>query len=139
MAERPERKSFNERRKLALHEFRQQVIEARSQLSSLFLTMDNGEEYEIPHPMLVSDDAQKRLEIVQSGLDLDKDKEGSVITPWTINKKPADPLSTRTAKALLGDDLHAKFIAAGGHSNDIALAWEMLVEEQKEVSEADPK
>lgn len=139
MATRPVRKSFNERRKLSLNEFRQQVIEAQSQLASLFLEMPNGEEYEIPHPMLIGDDAQKRLEVVQSGEDLDKDDKGETIYPPKIDGKLAEPLTIRTARALLGDEGHAKFIAAGGHSNDITLAWQMLVREQKEIAEADPK
>lgn len=136
MATRP---SFNERRKLALADFRDQVIEQNSQLSSLFLVMPNGEEYEIPHPMLVSDDAQTRLEKVQSGLDLDRDEKGEIADPPTIKKKPAEPYTIRVAKALLGDDAHKKFIAAGGHSNDVTLAWQMLVKEHKETAEADPK
>lgn len=136
MADRP---SFNERRKLALADFREQVIEQNSQLSSLFLEMPNGEEYEIPHPMLVSDEAQTRLEKVQSGLDLDRDENGNIIDPPTIKKKPAEPYTIRVAKALLGDDAHKKFIAAGGHSNDVTLAWQLLVKEHKATAEADPK
>jgi hypothetical protein len=140
MADRPtERKSFNERRKLALGDFRQQAIEAQSQLASLFLEMPNGDEFEVPHPMLISDEAQKRLEVVQLGEDLDKNKDGSPKDPPTIGGKRAGPLVIRTAKALLGDDLHAKFVAAGGHSNDITLAWQMLVAEQKEALDSDPK
>jgi len=136
MAERPD---FNKRRKLALADFRDQVIEQNSQLSSLFLEMPNGEEYEIPHPMLVSDDAQTRLEKVQGGYDLDRDEKGDIKDPPTIRNKPADPYTIRVARALLGDDAHKKFIAAGGHSNDVTLAWQMLVKEHKERAEADPK
>jgi hypothetical protein len=139
MAGRPARKSFTERRKMALHEFREQVIEAQSQLSSVVLVADNDEEFEVPHPMLISDDAQKRLEIVQSGEDLDKEKDGRFVEPAKIGGKLAEPLTIRTARALLGDEQHKKFIAAGGHSNDITLAWQMLVAEQKELAEADPK
>lgn len=138
MAARPQKPSFNERRKMALSDFRDQVIEAESQLASLFLTMPNGEEYEIPHPMLISDDAQKRLEIVQMGEDLDKDDEGNFVEPTRIGGKLPEPLTIRTARALLGDE-HAKFIAAGGHSNDITLAWQMLVKEHKEREANDPK
>lgn len=136
MADRP---NFNERRKLALKDFRQQAIEAQSQLASLFLEMPNGEEFEVPHPMLISDEAQKRLELVQTGEDLDKDNKGNVKEPPTVGGKRAEPLVIRTAKALLGDDEHAKFVAAGGHSNDITLAWQMLVAEQKDALAADPK
>lgn len=138
MAARPQ-KSFAERRKLALSDFRDQVIEAQSQLSSLVLVMPDGETtFEIPHPMLISDEAQKRLEVVQTGEDLDKDDEGKFKEPAQINGKRAEPLVIRTARALLGND-HEKFIAAGGNSNDITLAWQWLVREQKEIAEADPK
>lgn len=136
MADRP---NFSARRKLALADFREQAIEAQSQLSSLFLTMPNDEEYEIPHPMLVSDEAQKRIEIVQLGDDLDKDDDGLIVQPPKIKGKPADPLTIRTARALLGDAEHKKFIAAGGHSNDVTLAWQLLVKEQQKISESDPK
>lgn len=139
MATRPAaRKSFTERRKLSLDEFRQQVIEAQSQLSSIVLVADNGEEFEVPHPMLISDDAQRRIEIVQNQQDLDRDKEGNVKFPYEIDGKLADPVTIRTARALLGDD-HKRFVDAGGHSNDITLAWGMLVKEQKEIEDADPK
>ena len=133
------RPSFNERRKLALADFRDQVLESNSQLASLFLEMPNGEEFEIPHPMLVSDEAQKRLEHVQGLYDLDRDEKGEIKDPPTIKNKPADPYTIRVARALLGDDVHKKFIAAGGHSNDVTLAWQLLVKEHKENAERDPK
>lgn len=138
MAGRPQRKNFAERRKLALHDFREQAIEAKSQLASIVLVANDDEEFEVPHPMLISDEAQKRLERVQSYQDLDRDEDGNIKEPLQVDGEPAEPLTIRTAKALLGDD-HARFIAAGGHSNDITLAWEMLVEEQKSIMEADPK
>jgi hypothetical protein len=127
------------RRKISLQAFREQAIEAQSQLASIYLEMPNGEEFEIPHPMLISDDAQQRLEIVQLGEDLDKDKDGDFIDPPTINGKRAEPMSIRTARALLGADEHARFVAAGGHSNDVTLAWQMVVKEQKELNARDPK
>ena len=138
MAGRPVKKSFTERRVLALDEFRKQVIEAQSQLSSIWLETEDGE-FEIPHPMLISDEAQKRLEVVQSLEDLDKDDDGNPVYPAKIDGKLAEPLTIRTARALLGDEDHARFIAAGGHSNDITLAWQMLVKEQNELATADPK
>jgi hypothetical protein len=137
MADRP---NFNERRKLALADFRQQVIEAQSQLSSLTLVMPDGvTEFEIPHPMLISDEAQKRIEIVQTFRDLDRDKAGEVKDPPQVGGKPADPFVIRFARALLGDGDHAMFVEAGGHSKDVELAWQMLTEEQAEIAESDPK
>jgi hypothetical protein len=136
MANRP---SFAERRKLSLKDFREQALESQSQLSSMTLVADNNEEFEIPHPMMISDEAQRRLELVQSGEDLDKDKDGKPVFPARIKGKFPEPLSARFARALLGDEEHKRFIAAGGHSHDVELAWEMLVKEHKETEEKDPK
>jgi len=126
-------------RKLALDAFREQAVEAQSQIASLVLEMPNGEEFTIPHPMLVSDEAQRRLEAVQAGDDLDRDENGAILDPPRINGKPAEPLAIRTARALMGDEEHARFVAAGGHSNDVTLAWQMLVREQEALQAADPK
>lgn len=139
MAARTARKPFNERRKLSLSDFRQQAIEAQSQLASMILVADNDEEFEIPHPMLISDDAQHNLNRVQSGDDLDKDEAGEILEPFRIDGKFPEPLSTRIARALLGAEEHARFIAAGGHSHDVSLAWNEMVKEQKELLEQDPK
>ena|SRR5690242_8025209 len=136
MATRP---SFNERRKLALADFREQAIEQNSQLSSLFLEMPNGEEFEIPNPMLLSDEAQTRVGRVQNLYDLDRDEKDEIRQPPTIKGKPAEPYTIRVARALLGEEAHKKFIAAGGHSNDITLAWQVLVREHEARLENDPK
>lgn len=138
MAGRP-RKSFAERREFALSEFREQVIDARGHLLSIRLKGDSGEVFEIPHPMSISDEVQKRIERVQAGLDLDRDEKGEPVFPLKVNGEPAEPLVVRSAKALLGDDLHARFIADGGHSNDVILAWEHLSESQEKLLESDPK
>lgn len=138
MAERPQN-SFAERREMSLDEFRQQAIEAQSQMASIRLKCDNDQIFEVPHPMLISDAAQVRLEKVQSFQDLDRDENGMIKEPLTINGKEAGPLTIRVAKALLGDAEHKKFIAAGGHSNDITLAWEYLAREHKKRAEEDPK
>jgi len=89
--------------------------------------------------MLVSDEAQRRLEAVQAGDDLDHDENGAILDPPRINGKPVEPLAIRTARALMGDKEHARFVAAGGHSNDVTLAWQMLVREHEALQAADPK
>jgi hypothetical protein len=134
-----DRKPFAERRRLSLADFREQALEAQGQMASITLEGKDGETFEIPHPMLVPDEAQKRLEIVQAYEDLDKDKDGRFVEPPTINKKRAEPFTIRLAKALLGEDEHKRFVAAGGNSNDVSLAWTFLSQEHKERAEADPK
>lgn len=139
MAGRPQRKEFAERRRLALKDFREQALEQESQLASIQLVGDDEEEFEVPHPMLLSDDAQKRVEAVQNFEDLDRDGEGVIKNPPEVDGKKADPYIIRLARALLGDEEHARFVKAGGHSNDITLAWKMLSRDFKEVAELDPK
>lgn len=52
----------------------------------------------IPHPLFLPDDVQAK-----------------------VNDAGDDPIAM--AKAVLGEDDHAKLIANGGNSNDVVLAW----------------
>lgn len=143
-------------KKFKLEEFRDQAIEAMSQVSSILLECEDGFVVEIPHPMLVDDDTQERIEQFQRGDGLDReplidpetgdpilDEAGEPLTrikePHQINGVICEPISTRSAKAILGDEQHADFLAHGGHSNDVTLAWQWMVSEHKKQVEADPK
>ena len=97
------------KRRLKLAELRTQATEALGMDPGLELELDDGSTITIPSPLLLADDIQ---EVVDKA-------EGAVAT----------------AKAILGDDEHARFIAAGGHSNDVMLAWKLLSEDL----EKDPK
>lgn len=134
MANRQERRT----RKYKLGEFRKQAIEATGQLSSIELEGDNAETFEVPHPLLVDDETQKRIELFQSGDELDKDEDGRIKEPHRIGDKLADPAVIRSARAILGDEEYARFTAAGGHANDITLAWQELVRNTKDRIEEDP-
>lgn len=154
MANRAQRRA--NQKKFKLEEFRDQAIEAMSQVSSILLECEDGYVVEIPHPMLVDDDTQERIEAFQRGDGLDrepvidpdngeqlKDTNGEPLTrikePHQIDGKVLEPISTRSAKAILGDDVHAEFVEHGGHSNDVTLAWQWMVTEHKKQVEADPK
>ena len=143
-------------KKFKLEEFRDQAIEAMSQVSSILLECDDGYVAEIPHPMLVDDDAQERIEKFQRGEGLDrepvidpdtgeqlKDTAGEPLTrikdPHQIGGVVCDPISTRSARAILGDEAHVEFLNHGGHSNDVTLAWQWMVAEHKKQVETDPK
>jgi hypothetical protein len=120
------------RREFDLDAFRDQAIEALGQTPGLKLNMPSGDPVVIPHPMLVSDDRQAQIEHVQRRDDEDRDENGEPngkvdgeFVPWGI----------RFAKAILGEQEHARFLAAGGSSQDISLAWQYLTDGLKK----DPK
>jgi len=141
-------------RKWKVEEFREQALEAKSQVASLVLEV-GSESFEIPHPLALDDVTQTRVETFQRGEGLDRDtimdEDGkpmmsAVGEPITRLKEPhqidgviLEPMSVRSARAIMGEEEHARFIEAGGRSSDVTLAWEWMVEQVKERQEEDPK
>lgn len=115
-----------ERRRVKTSELREQAIEALGQEPYIDIETDNGEVFRIWHPLLVDDATQIRIADFQQGAELDRDEDGEIKIPVTINGVKAEPTAIRSARAILGPEEHARFIAAGGHSNDIQLAWTEL-------------
>jgi len=153
MANRAERRA---QKKWKVEDFREQAIEAMGQTASIVLEVPGSDEvFEVPHPLAMDDDMQARVEAFQRGdgldrepvLDLDgtplKDASGEPVTrvkdPHQIKGKMLEPVSVRPARVILGEEVHARFIAAGGRSNDVSLAWQYMVEQTKERQETDPK
>lgn len=134
MTNRAERRAA---RRIKTTELREQAISAMGQTAYLEIENDNGDVFVVPHPMLVDDNTQARYEALQRGDDLDKDEDGNIMVPNMIKGKPADPYVVRQARAILGDAEHKKFVAGGGNSNDISLAWNEMVREQRELREDD--
>lgn len=139
-----------------VEEFRAQAIEALGQTASVFLEVPDSEEvFEVPHPLSMDDVTQARVEAFQRGDGLDRepviDSEGVPLMgtngePVTRIKEPhqidgviLEPLSVRSARTILGEDVHARFIAAGGRSNDVSLAWQYMVEQTSKRQADDPK
>lgn len=130
-------------------ELREQAIEALGQTPYIDLEADDNVVVRVWHPLLVDDATQIRLERYNNNTDLDHDEEGKLVFPLKVDGKVADPANIRSARAILGEDEHNRFIAAGGHSNDVQLAWNEMVRQQEEdgtvlgviesVEEDDPK
>ena len=120
------------RRQIKTSELREQAIEALNQTPYLDVETDNGSVFRVWHPLLVDDDTQIRVEAFNNGVDLDRDDKGEIIFPHKIDGKPADPAPIRSARAILGPEAHKVFIAAGGHSNDVQLAWNEMVRQHEE-------
>jgi hypothetical protein len=116
---------------LSLADFEQQAIEALGQTPGKTIRLDNGESVTIPHPMLVSDEQQARIEAVENDDDLNLDEDGK------INGQRPPSKAARLARAVLGEEQHARFIAGGGKSNHVMLAWNWLVKSVE--AEQDPK
>lgn len=88
-------------KRLKLTEMRQQATEALGVDPGMELELDNGDVVLVPHPLFLADEAQAKVNEAGSN-------------------------TVEMAKAILGDEAHAKFIAGGGHSNDVMLAWRLL-------------
>lgn len=120
------------KRRMKLTEFREQYFEGKGADPVIELEADNGEVFVVAHPLMLDDAATERLAAVNRGDDLDKDQFGEVKVPPTVGGNPAPSDQVRVARAVLGDDIHARFVAAGGHSNDIAMVFNQLQEALEE-------
>lgn len=117
------------KRELSLDEFEEQALDALGQAPGLKITLRNGEVVVIPHPLLLDDDRQDAVEFVQRRDDEDRDENGN--PSGLIDGKRAPAFSKRLAMAILGEEDHARFLAGGGSSNKVALAWQYLTESLK--------
>lgn len=132
-------------KRLAIKDFEEQALSSLGQAPGYTLILDDESELHIPHPLLVADDRLNEIDAVQSNNDLDHQDivdpdTGETISvpvvPATIDGKPADAHSVRLARAVLGAAEHKRFLAHGGKSAHIALAWQSL---QAEAESASPK
>lgn len=156
VANRAERRA--QQRKFKIEEFREAALEAKSTLGHLELEVGEGDEAEVfrvPNPIALDDPTQARVEKFQRGDGLDRDTihdedgkplkgiTGEVVTrihePHSVDGVVLDdPVAVRSARAILGDDAHARFIAKGGRSSDITLAWDYMSKQVKDRAESDP-
>lgn len=86
-----------------LEALREQATESLGASPGYVIELDDGTEVTIPNPMFVDDDTQETIEAADSTIDI--------------------------ARAVLGDDTFDKFRAAGGRSNDVAIAWQLMQKE----------
>lgn len=126
-------KHIERRRIMKVGELREQAIEALGQSPYIDLEGNDGVVVRVWHPLLVDDAAQIRLDRFNANEDLDKDDAGNPVVPYRVKGKLADPINIRSARAILGDADHKKFIAAGGNSNDVQLAWNEMIREHEEA------
>lgn len=136
MANRKER-----RRSMKVNELRDQAIEALNQTPYIDIEVESGELFRVWHPLLTDDAGQVRIDRVNTGEDTDKDDNGNPLMPARIKGKLAEPYNIRTARAILGEVDHKRFLEAGGRSNDVQLAWTEMTREYKDYldEDADPK
>lgn len=125
------------RRAMKTSELREQAVESLGQTPYIDLEADKDPTVVIRiwHPLLVDDPTQVRLERYNQNADLDRDKKGELIIPFRINGEIPEPANIRSARAILGDEEHARFVAAGGNSNDVQLAWNEMVRTHEEADD----
>lgn len=126
------------RRHMKINELRDQAIEAMNQTPYIDIEADDEELFRIWHPLLQDDESQKRIDRLNASEDLDKDDDGKALVPARIGGVLADPYTIRTARAIMGQTEHERFISLGGRSNDVQLAWNEMVREYEEVLGDDP-
>jgi hypothetical protein len=125
----------NRKRSMKLTELREQAIEALDQAPYIDVEVDTGEVFRVWHPLLVDDESQARIDRFNAGEDLDKDDDGNATYPARIKGKLAEPAAVRSSRAILGPAIHKAFVQAGGHSNDVQLAWNEMVREHREAND----
>jgi hypothetical protein len=118
------------RREFKLDEFRDQAADALGMIPGIEITLNDDTVIAIPHPMFLSDDTQIAVDLVQNRDDEDRDEHGN--PSGKIDGEKAVPFTIRLAKAILGDEAHERFIAAGGSANDVALAWQYMTKEMQQ-------
>lgn len=82
---------------------REQATEALGMEPGMDLELDDGSIVTIPNPLFVSEETQLQIEAATGAVS--------------------------SAKAVLGDEEHARLIAGGGTSNDVMMAWRLLAED----------
>ncbi|MEG8178134.1 hypothetical protein [Nocardia terpenica] len=128
-------------RRLSIKDFEEQALAALGQPPGYTLVLDDDAgEIHIPHPLLVADERLAEIEAVQTGSDLDRDtvtdpdtgaQHSIPATPAAIGGVAAEPTQVRLARAVLGRADHETFLAHGGKSAHVALAWEAMAAEVK--------
>jgi len=93
---------------IKLEDMRAQATESMGMEPGMELEMPDGSTFHVPSPLLLDDDKQATLTALG-------DKQDAI----------------STAVAILGEETHLEFLAAGGHSNDISLAWALMSEEAR--------
>lgn len=135
----PIRPNREVRRKLKKSAFREQAAEKLGLDLSYEIEYDNGTTIVVESPLFASDDTTKKMDDIQNNRDLDRDENGEIVSPPTIGGLPAEPQPVRLARAIIGDEQHARLVAApDGSSSDVMLAYRLLAQERPAVDD-DPK
>lgn len=130
-----------------LADYKEQAMEGLGGVGEK-VPLNDGTWFVIPNPALLDDEQQAALDRVTGGDDLDAvddeelrtalatvldeetlDEVWTVLGPLaevrgrTIGGKPPEPHNVRAAKAVLGDEEYARFVAGGGSGNLFSMTW----------------
>jgi len=108
--------------------------------------VDDGDVVHVPHPLMLDDPHQEAFDKFNRREDVDQvdyideesgEKRSKAQYPYTIGGAPAPSDTYRMAAAIIGERELWRLLAGGGHSNDVALAWEYLTRDTR--MDRDPK
>jgi len=94
------------KRRFKLDEMRQQAAEALKTDPGYEIELEDGVVVFIPHPLFADDRVSEEVEKATNAVEI--------------------------AAAVLGEEEHAKFLAAGGRSSDVSLAWALMQHESED-------
>jgi hypothetical protein len=95
-------------KKLTLEALRQQAAEALKTEPGYQIDLDNDESVFVAHPLFVDDSVSAAVQNAENPVEI--------------------------AKAVLGEEDHAKLLANGGRSADVSLAWALMQSQASDVT-----
>lgn len=115
-------------------EAREQAAECLGFVRGRIFDLGEGETWELPNPALLDDEQQarynaylydsERCDRAPDTTDTNGNTvRGEFLDPPRINGELLEPSDIRLAKALMGEEIYRKFIAADGRSSQIRVHW----------------
>lgn len=132
---------------------RAQASEYLGFMGSVIFDLGDGNTWELPNPSFMDPDMKMRwlehLKFMSEDLDTETTRRKNPITGETeTTKRQLYPLRHKRVlineeellcKALMGDDVYAQFLAAGGRPGQVQVHWQVMQRQLQERLQIDSK
>jgi hypothetical protein len=133
----------------------EQAAEFLGFMSGIQFDIGDGKTWTLPNPSLLEDEQADRYNQVLVDLQAEAERldrapdilnddgsfksKGAILTPERIDGVIVPNQDVRIAKALMGEDVFAKFKAAGGRASQITIHWQQMGKFMRDRERRDPK